>query len=123
MKRQLNYDKIARILGAERGGEMTAGSGYFAACQLAAEVRARSSQPKPHRQESSTRAVYEFCIYLSPRLMRKLEAIAAKAQEEGLHVEVAELASEAFEDSVRRLTAKKAIRLIRECHSRKEQGR
>ena len=40
-KPKLDMDKIAKVLGAERQGEVRAGSGHFGAMQVAAEIQAR----------------------------------------------------------------------------------
>src|SRR4051812_42547411 len=45
MKAQLDMDKIAKGLGAERCGEVAAKGGYFGAHHLAAEVHARFRVP------------------------------------------------------------------------------
>ena len=45
MKRRLDMDKIAKGLGANRQGKVTATAGYFGAMQLVAEVEARSIEP------------------------------------------------------------------------------
>jgi hypothetical protein len=45
MKTQLNMDKIAKGLGAERRGKVAAGGGYFGAMQLLADIEARFRVP------------------------------------------------------------------------------
>ena len=44
MKTRLNMDKIARGLGAERRGKVTASGGYFGAMQLLADVERNSAR-------------------------------------------------------------------------------
>lgn len=41
MKTPLDIERIAKLLGAERRGKVSAGGGYFGALQVAAEVAAR----------------------------------------------------------------------------------
>lgn len=41
MKTGLDVDKIAKGLGTERGGKVTAAGGYFGAIQLAADIQTR----------------------------------------------------------------------------------
>ncbi|HMR81377.1 MAG TPA: hypothetical protein PKD61_39975, partial [Polyangiaceae bacterium] len=45
MKTQLDMDKIAKGLGAERRGKVVAGGGYFGAMQLLADIEARFRLP------------------------------------------------------------------------------
>src|SRR5258707_8527673 len=45
MKRQLDMDKIARRLGAERRGKVSATGGYFGAMQLLGDVDAKFRVP------------------------------------------------------------------------------
>ena len=45
MKRQLNMDKIATALGAERRGTVSATAGYFGAMQLLADIEVRFRVP------------------------------------------------------------------------------
>ena len=45
MKTRLDMDKIARGLGAERRGKITASGGHFGASQLLADIEARSRVP------------------------------------------------------------------------------
>src|SRR6266850_501173 len=45
MKTQLNMDKIAKGLGAERQGKVAATGGYFGAMQLLADIEARFRVP------------------------------------------------------------------------------
>jgi len=54
MKPQLDMDKIAKGLGAERRGKITSTGGYFGAMQLLADVEARfrgpAGSPSRHRR-------------------------------------------------------------------------
>ena len=45
MKAHLDPEKIARTLGAERRGTVSAGGGFFGALQVAEEVRTRFRGP------------------------------------------------------------------------------
>jgi hypothetical protein len=44
-KPKLDMDKIAKTLGAERGGEVSSTSGHFGAMRIAAEIQARFRAP------------------------------------------------------------------------------
>ena len=62
MKPKLDMSKIAKGLGAERRGKVSAGGGYFGAIQLAADVQARFRTPaRPSRR------IRHRCLARPPR--------------------------------------------------------
>jgi len=46
LKRNLNMDRIAKELGAERKGKVAASGGYFGAMQLVADIELACSYPQ-----------------------------------------------------------------------------
>ena len=114
MKLQLDMDKIAKGLGAERRGEVSATGGYFGAMQLVADIEARFRVPagggRPTDPDWSERRLVPF----APQTLRHLEAITARVRERGgVSVEPMQLAALLLERTTERLTETEAEDLVR----------
>src|SRR2546430_16018546 len=83
MKTQLDMDKIARALGAERRGKITASGGYFGAMQLLADIEERFRVPSGGGRPTDPRWTERRLVPLAPRPLARLEQIAAKIREPG----------------------------------------
>ncbi len=77
MNEQLDMDKIAEGLGAERVGKVRASGGYFGAVQLAAEVAQRFRVPPGGGRATNPEWTERRLIPLSQRTLRRLEEMAS----------------------------------------------
>jgi hypothetical protein len=75
----LDFDHIARVLGAERCGKVTSRGGYFGALQLAAEVATRFHTPAGGGNPIDPAWNEEHTISLSRATLKQLEQLAEKA--------------------------------------------
>src|SRR5467141_953262 len=105
MKTQLNMDKIAKGLGAERQGKVAATGGYFGAMQLWADIEARFRVPAGGGRPTDPRWTERRLLPLAPRTLARLEAITAKVrQHEGLNVEPMQLAALLLEKTTEQIS-------------------
>ena len=80
----LDLDKIARGLGAERGGEVRATGGYFGAVQLAAEVSARFKAPPGGGRGTDPGWSVRRLLPLASTTLRRLEHLSAVLKKQGV---------------------------------------
>ena len=81
MKTQLDMEKIARGLGAERVGTVSSGGGYFNAQALAADVQARFRTPPGGGRATIPEWTERRLIPLTPEMLHRIEGLAAKLRE------------------------------------------
>lgn len=94
MKAQLDMDKIAKGLGAERRGKVTAGGGHFGAHGLAAEVQARFRVPSGGGRASVPEWTERRLLPLAPKTLTRIEDLAAKLRSKsGVGIEPMQLAA------------------------------
>lgn len=107
MKTQLDMDKIAEALGAERRGKVFgSGGGYVGAMQLLADIEARFRVPASGGRPTDPRWTERRLVPLAPRTLARLEAIAAKVREDqGVNVEPMQLAALLLEKTTASLEA------------------
>src|SRR5688572_4386787 len=104
MKTQLDMNKIARGLGAERGGGVSASGGYFGALQLLADIAARFRVPAGGGRPTDPAWTERRLVPLAPRTLQHLEAVTAKLRERsGVNVEPMQLAALLLERTTERL--------------------
>ncbi len=114
MKTQLDMDKIARGLGAQRRGKVTAPGGYFGALQLLAEVKARFRVPAGGGRPTDPRWTERRLVPLAPRTLERLEEITAKVREHGVaNLEPMQLAALLLEKTTEQLSRDEAEELVR----------
>ena len=114
MKRQLDMNKIAAGLGAERRGKVPATGGYFGAMQLAADVEARFQVPAGGGRPTDPRWTERRLLPLAPRTLERLEAIAAKVhQHEGVNVEPMQLAALLLEKTTEQISEDEVKEFVR----------
>src|ERR1700682_6415057 len=88
MKTQLDMDKIATGLGAERKGKVFATGGYFGAMQLLVDIEARFRVPAGGGWPTDPRWTERRLVPLAPRTLERLEAITTKGRERsGVNIE------------------------------------
>jgi len=114
MKAQLDMNKIAKGLGAERRGKVTAAGGYFGAMQLLADIEARFRVPSSGGRATDPTWTERRLLPLAPRTLKKLEEIAAKVREQGGgNLEPMQLAALLIEKTTEKLSEKDAEELLR----------
>lgn len=113
MKTQLDMDKIARGLGAERLGKVAAGGGYFGAMQLLTDIEERFRVPAGGGRPTDPSWTERRLLPLAPRTLKKLEQISSKVREHGMNIEPMQLAALLIEKSVEQLSEEEAEALVR----------
>lgn len=114
MKTQLDMDKIAKGLGAERRGKVTAGGGYFGAMQLLADIEARFRVPSGGGRRTDPAWTERRLLPLAPRTLKKLEEIAARVRAHGgASIEPMQLAALLIEKTTEKLSEEDAEDLVR----------
>ena len=114
MKTQLDMDKIARGLDAERKGKVTATGGYFGAMQLIADVEAQFRVPAGGGRRTDPRWTERRLLPLAPKTLKRLEELTAKMREHGGgNVEPMQLAALLLEKSTEDLSEDEAEDLVR----------
>ena len=111
---QLDMDKIAGALGAERRGKVVARGGYFGAMQLLADVEARFRVPAGGGRPTDPRWTERRLVPLTPRTLARLEAITARVREhEGVNVDPMQLAALLLEKTTEQLSENEAKKVVR----------
>jgi hypothetical protein len=114
MKTQLDMNKIAKGLGAERRGKVSATAGYFGAVQLLADIEARFRIPTGGGRPTDPRWTERRLVPLAPRTLERLEEITAKVRDRGgLNVEPMQLAALLLEKTTEQLGEDEAKELVR----------
>jgi hypothetical protein len=67
----LDLDKIAKRLGAERRGKVSATGGYFGAMQLVADIQARFGVPTGGGRATEPNWTERRLVLLTPRTLRR----------------------------------------------------
>src|SRR5688572_4876699 len=84
MKAQLDMDKIAKGLKAERRGKVpAAGSGYFGAMQLVADIEARFSTPAGGGRATDPHWTERRLVPFAPQTLKRLEKLSCRIREQG----------------------------------------
>jgi hypothetical protein len=83
MKPRLNIDKIAKAIGGERRGPVTAKGGHFGALNLAADVAARFKVPETGGRSTDPSWTERRQLPLRPETLARLEKLATTIREHG----------------------------------------
>ena len=113
MKTQLDMDKIAKGLGAERRGKVAAGAGYFGAMQVLADIETRFRVPSGGGRATDPAWTERRLLPLAPKTLKRLEEISAKVREHGMSVEPMQLAALLIEKTAEDLSEEEAEDLVR----------
>jgi hypothetical protein len=113
MKTQLDMDKIAKGLGAERRGKVAASGGYFGAMQLLADIEARFRVPAGGGRPTDPSWTERRLLPLAPKTLKRLEEISAKVREHGMNVEPMQLAALLIEKTAEQLSEEEAEDLVK----------
>jgi hypothetical protein len=120
MKRELDMDKIARALGAERRGRVSSTGGYFGALQLLAEIRARFRVPDGGGRATDPHWTERRLVPLAPRTLTRLTEVAARIREQSqVSIEPMQLAGLLLEKTMEQLSAEEAEQLLRPTAARR----
>lgn len=98
MKHELDMDKIAAGIGAQRAGKVKSSGGYFSAMQLAAEVSERLRVPTGGGRATDPTWTERRLIPLSPAMLKRLEDLADR-----FHVAPLQVASILLEKTLENL--------------------
>lgn len=82
----LNMEQIAKDLGTERRGQVSARGGYFGALQLAAEVASRFRTPEGGGRATDPSWSEQRLVRLSPKTLERLEELAEKTHASPMQV-------------------------------------
>jgi hypothetical protein len=113
MKTQLDMNKIAKGLGAERRGKVQASGGYFGAMQLLADIEARFQVPSGGGRPTDPSWTERRLLPLTPKTLKKLEEISARVREHGMNLEPMQLAALLVEKTAEQLCEEEAEDLVR----------
>ncbi len=114
MKTQLDMDRIARGLGAERRGKVSAVGGYFGALQLLVEIESRVRIPPGGGRPTDPRWTERRLVPLAPQTLARLEKITAKVREHrGVNVEPMQIAALILEKTTAQLSEDEVGDLMR----------
>ncbi len=94
MNPKLDMSKIAKGLGAERRGKLSARGGYFGAIQLAAEVQARFRIPTGGGRATDPLWTERRLVPLAPSTLARLEHLARRmGKKQSVHIEPMQVAA------------------------------
>lgn len=114
MKKQLDMTKIAKGLGAERGGKVSAKGGYFGAIELLADVEARFRVPEGGGRATDPQWTERRLVALAPETLRRLADLAAKVRKRGgVQIAPMQLAALLLEKTTEQLSEEDAEGLLR----------
>ena len=86
MGANLDMDRIAKAMGAERRGKVAARGGYFVALELAAEVAARFRVPEGGGRATEPSWSEQRLVRLSPETLAQLEKLAEQSHASPMQV-------------------------------------
>jgi hypothetical protein len=114
MKRRLDMERIAKGLGAERSGSISAKGGYFGAMQVLADVEATFRVPVGGGRPTDPRWTERRLVPLAPQTLQRLEEITSRVREHGgVNVEPMQLAALLLERTTMQLSEAEAEKLVR----------
>jgi hypothetical protein len=104
MKPQLDMNKIARGLRAEREGKVSAGGGFFGAMQLLGDIETRFRVPVGGGRATDPDWTERRLVPLAPQTLKRLEAITERIKtRSGVSVEPMQLAGLLLEKTTEQL--------------------
>ena len=113
-KSHLDMNKIARGLGAQRSGKISAPGGYFGAMQVLADVQARFQAPPGGGRRTDPTWTERRLVPLSRRTLSRLERITAKARKRnGVGLEPMQVAALLLEKMTEQLSVDQVEKLVR----------
>ncbi|MBI4403037.1 MAG: hypothetical protein HY537_02680 [Deltaproteobacteria bacterium] len=120
MKKNLNMDVIAKGLGAERRGNVSATGGFFGAMQLMADIQARFRVPGGGGRPTDPQWTERRLVPLAPETLTLLEEITANVRKHGgVNVEPMQLAALLLEKTTRELSEERVEQIVRQRRARR----
>ena len=114
VKTELDMDRIASRLGAERRGRAAATGGYFGAIQLLMDVEDRLRVPAGGGRPTDPSWTERRLVPLAPRTLARLEELTARVRERGgVSVGPMQLAALLLERTTEQLSEDQAEALVR----------
>jgi hypothetical protein len=114
MKRGLDMDKIAKALGAERRGKVSATGGYFGALQVAADVAARFRVPAGGGRATDPHWTERRLVPLAPQTLARLAELAATIREQSqVPIQAMQLAGLLLEKTMEQLSDEEVQQFLR----------
>jgi hypothetical protein len=92
---------------------VTASAGYFGAAQLLADIEARFRVPASGGRPTDPSWSKRRLLPLTPKTLKKLEALSAKVREHGTNVEPMQLAALLLEKTAAQLNEEEVEELVR----------
>ncbi len=86
MGTNLDIERIAKELGAERRGKVVARGGYFGALQLAAEIASRFRVPEGGGRPTDPSWSEQRLVRLSPKTLERLEKLGEQTHASPMQV-------------------------------------
>ena len=112
--KNLNMEKIARGLSAERVGKVSAQAGYFGALQLVADIEARFRVPEGGGRPTDPQWTERRLLPLTHQTLGRLEEMTAKVCKQGkINVEPMQLAALLLEKTIKDFSEERAKELVR----------
>lgn len=109
MKPKLDMNRIARGLGAERRGRVSAKGGYFGALQVLGDIEARFRIPPGGGRSTDPRWTERRLVPLAPETLARLEKLTARIREQGdVRLEPMQLAALLLEKTIEDLDERPA---------------
>jgi len=113
MKTPLDMDKIAKGLGGERVGPVSAKGGYFGALTLAADIAARFKTPQTGGRPTDPKWTERRQLPLRRETLQRLEKLSAQIRERGGgEVHPMQLAALLLEKAAENVTDAEALGLV-----------
>jgi hypothetical protein len=110
---KVDAKKIAKLLGAEHRGKVTARSGHFGAMQLVAEIRSRFQVPQRGGRPTDPHWTERRLVPLAPETLTRLGQIARKLHDEGISIAPLQLAGLLLEQATGQVDERAAEKLAR----------
>ncbi|MEK7515987.1 MAG: hypothetical protein AAB562_00140 [Patescibacteria group bacterium] len=118
MALKLDMEKIAARMGAKRLGKVHAGSGFFGAMQLAAEVQARFRTPATGGRPTDPTWTETRQVRFKRETLARLERLAAEvSKRSAVAIEPLQLAAILIEATMQ-LTAAETMQLVKRWRDR-----
>lgn len=110
-------DKIAKGLGAERRGKVSAKGGYFGALQLLADIEVRLRVPAGGGRPTDPRWTERRLVPLAPETLHRLEQLTVGIREHGnVNLDPMQLAGLLLEKTTEQLWAPTSADIVRSSH-------
>lgn len=109
-----DLDKIAKGLGAERRGKVSAGSGHFGAMQLVAEVQDRFRIPAGGGRATDPSWTKRRLIPLADQTLQRLEQLAHNIEEKRqVRIEPMQVAALLLEEITQKIADEEAEKIVK----------